>query len=365
MRVLVVRLGAFGDIVHTLPLAADLRAAGHRVGWICEDRWADLLRHNPVVDAVHLFPRKAIRGGPWAERAGALRACLRAVRGAAYDAVIDAQGLAKSAALAIASAAPERVGHAWPRAREGSWLAMRRRVAPEATHVIDQQRALAAPLGAPSTGSWRFPLPPWEVERRWADDWLASRSLASPWLLNVGAGWPTKVWPEERQAQLARLLAERRTPLVYAWGSAGERSAAERIAAAAGWGELAPPTSIPQLGALISRSAVMVSGDTGPLHLALALGTPALGLFGPVPAERNGPRGPGYRCLQAPGAAWERRDVSKVDMGAITAEAALAAADAALGDRRGGSGGESPLKQTVESSDPADHGTSGSSGVGR
>jgi heptosyltransferase-1 len=334
MRVLVVRLGAFGDIVHTLPLAADLRAAGHRVGWICEDRWADLLRHNPAVDAVHLFPRQAIRGGPWAARVTALRACLRAVRGAAYDAVIDAQGLAKSAVLAIASAAPERIGHARPRAREGSWLAMRQRVEPAATHVIDQQRALAAPLGAPSTGSWRFPLPAWDTERRWAGEWLASRGLERPWLLNVGAGWPTKVWPEERQAQLARLLRERGRGLVIAWGSAAERAAAERIATAAGWGELAPPTTIPQLGGLTAASTVMISGDTGPLHLALALGTPALGLFGPVPAERNGPRGPGYRCLQAPGAAWERRDVSKVDMAAITAEAALAAAEAALGDRR-------------------------------
>ena len=100
---------------------------------------------------------------------------------------------------------------------------------------------------------------------------------------------------------------------------------------------LAPPTTIPQLAGLIARAAVFVSGDTGPLHLSLALGTPAVGLFGPVPAERNGPRGRGYRTLQAPGAAWERRDVAKVDMGAIAADAVIAAArsavdEAALGD---------------------------------
>ncbi len=78
---------------------------------------------------------------------------------------------------------------------------------------------------------------------------------------------------------------------------------------------------------------MVVSGDTGPLHLALALGVPAIGLFGPVPAERNGPRGRGYRTFQAPGAAWERRDVSKVDLGAIAAEPVLAAADDVIRER--------------------------------
>jgi heptosyltransferase-1 len=334
MRVLVVRLGAFGDIVHTLPLAADLRAAGHRVGWLGEDRWSALFEGNPGIDAFHVFPRKALRApSPWLARAQALRACFRTVRGAAYDAVIDAQGLAKSAALAIASAAPERIGHDRPRAREGAWLAMRRRVRPEATHVIDQQRALATGLGVRVGGPWRFPLPPWEAQRRWAAEWLVERGLARPWLINVGAGWPTKVWPEARQSQLAALIAARGTQPVLVWGNATERDVAERVAAA-GHGIVAPPTSIPQLAGLIAAAAILVSGDTGPLHLALALGTPAVGLFGPVPAERNGPRGSGYRCLQAPGAAWERRDVSKVDMGAISAPAALAAADAALSDRR-------------------------------
>jgi ADP-heptose:LPS heptosyltransferase len=148
-------------------------------------------------------------------------------------------------------------------------------------------------------------------------------------MLNVGAGWPTKVWPRERQSAFARLCQERALPLVLVWGSASERSMAEAIIADAGSGLMAPPTTIPQLAGLLAQTRVLVSGDTGPLHLCMALGRPAVGLFGPVPAERNGPRGSGYRTLQAPGAAWERKDVTKVDMGVLSADMVLDAALAA------------------------------------
>jgi ADP-heptose:LPS heptosyltransferase len=257
---------------------------------------------------------------------------VRELRGCGYDAVIDAQGLAKSAVLAACAGAPRRVGHRRPRAREGSWLVARRQSPVSAEHVIDQQRALALPLlgaGHPR-GPWRFPLPAWREEREWAAQWLQRHGCEvagehRPLVLNVGAGWPTKVWPFKRQVEFARLAARRRLPLLLVWGSHAEHDLAEEIVQEAGYGLLAPPTSIPQLAGLLACARVVVSGDTGPLHLSQALGVPALGLFGPVPATRNGPRGAHWRNLQAPGAAWERRDVSRVDMGAISAEAALAA----------------------------------------
>ncbi len=332
MRVLLVRLGAFGDIVHTLPLAADLHAAGHRIGWVCEDRWAALLRGNPVVDRLHLLPRGRWRreATPFPRRRQDLRCLRRELRSAGYHAAIDAQGLAKSAALLWASGAPRRIGHRPGRAREFSWLATRRRSPALARHVIDQQRALALALGTVPRAGWRFPLPAWRAERTRIDAWLRAHDLRRPWTLNVGAGWPTKVWPPEHQRAFAAACAEAGIPLVLAWGSSAERAAAEAVAADTD-AVLAPQTSIGELGALLAESAVVISGDTGPLHLALALGTPTVGLFGPVPGTRNGPRGAGHRVLQAPGATWERRDVARVDMGAISPAAVLAAARSVAG----------------------------------
>jgi lipopolysaccharide heptosyltransferase I len=331
MRVLIVRLGAFGDIIHTLPLAADLHAAGHHVAWVCEDRWACVLDASPVIGRVHRLPRRALRGADLTQRVLLLRRLVRELRAHAYDLVIDAQGLAKSAAVALLSGAPRRIGHARPRAREGAWLVSTRRAPADAEHVIDQQRALGLPLTGGAHGGWRFPLPAWSAERAWADAWLTAQGLAPhggryPLMLNVGAGWPTKVWPQERQIAFAMACTARGLALVLVWGSKDEQALAGTIANACPAVRVAPPTTIPQLAGLIARAAVLVSGDTGPLHLGLALGTPAVGLFGPVPATRNGPRGTGYRTLQAPGAAWERRDVSRVDMGALTAEAVLAEA---------------------------------------
>jgi heptosyltransferase-1 len=325
VRILIIRLGAFGDIVHTLPLAGDLQAAGHQVSWLCEDRWGCLLEASPAIDRIHRLPRRLLRSAPWAQRMAALLRLLREVRSSGYDAVIDAQGLAKSGVLAALAGGGRIITHAPPRARELSWLAADAQVPAEAVHVIDQQRGLARACGATPAGAWSFPLPPWQVERAWAADRLRELNMLRPWLLNVGAGWPTKVWPEERMVAFARACAGRH-PLLLLWGSPDERTVAERIAAASG-APLAPPTTIPRLAGLLAHAAVLVSGDTGPLHLARAVGTPAVGLFGPVPRERNGPQGPRWRNLQAPGAAWERRDVSKVDMGAIAAETVLREAE--------------------------------------
>lgn len=334
MRILIVRLGAFGDILHTLPLAADLVRAGHAVSWLCEDRWASVLVGSPAISRIHRLPRKTLRSGSLFERVRALATLSRELRAGAYDIVIDAQGLAKSALAAWLSGASLRLGHGSPRSREGAWLALHRRCSSSAVHVIDQQRDLGRLVGLAPQGPWIFPLPAWSDERQWAASWLAESGLLHPWMLNVGAGWPSKVWPEERQVGFIRALSEQGTPVVVVWGSAAERTVAERVIDAADFGVLAPPTTLIQLGGLLAQAAVVVSGDTGPLHLALALGVPAVGLFGPVPAARNGPRGRGYRTLQAPGAAWERKDAFKGAMGEIGVAEVVAAADAAIAEVR-------------------------------
>jgi heptosyltransferase I len=336
MRVLIVRLGAFGDIIHTLPLAADLHRAGHRIGWACEDRWSCVVRDNPLIEKVHALPRKLLRDPQvkFPQRWLLVRQFMRDIQHDNYDVVIDAQGLLKSALVAGFSGAAKRIGHASPRSREGSWLISRTRVTPQAVHVIDQQRALGLPLlGDGMRGGWRFVLPAWKNETAWAAQWFAGLHLpSSPVMLNVGAGWPTKVWPKTNQVAFAQRCAEQSLPLILLWGSPAERVMAEDLVREVPSAIMAPPSTIPQLAALIRHARVLVSGDTGPLHLGMALGRPAVGLFGPVPAARNGPRGRGYRTLQAPGAAWERKDISKVNMGALSAEDVLAAALAASGE---------------------------------
>jgi lipopolysaccharide heptosyltransferase I len=323
MKVLVVRLGAFGDIIHTLPLAADLVEAGHQVEWLCEDRWLPVLAGSEALSAVHAFPRWALRDKSKTLAQGllALRGLIRCLRAQRFDAVIDAQGLVKSALVAALCGAPLRIGHARSRARELSWLVSKGKGPAFAEHVIDQQRALALPLtrSRPDAG-WRFPLPKWSSEKEWAREWLERRGLNLPWVLNVGAGWPTKVWPKQRQIEFIKLLKRNQQAVVLTWGSNAEYDRADEVIAEAEHGVLAPPTSIPQLAGLLAHSDLVISGDTGPLHLALALGTPAIGLFGPVRASRNGPRGRWYRTIQAPGALWERKDISRVDMASIEAE---------------------------------------------
>lgn len=334
MRVLVIRFGAMGDIIHTLPLAADLAAAGCQLEWVCEDRWSTLLTDNPAVDRIWPLPRARWRRQQTraCDRLADIRRLVRGLRSRRYDAVIDAQGLAKSAFLAAVVGSTTRICHAPPRGREGSWLLGNLRVpSSAATHVIDQQRCLALPLtGRVPDPEWTFPLPSWPAARAWARDWLAHQQLTAPWAINVGAGWVTKVWPQERLNACAARLADRGERPLILWGSGTERAVAERVQAAVPQAVLAPATDIPQMAALLSGCRMLISGDTGPLHLARALATPAVGLFGPVPRERNGPRGAAWANLQAPGALWERRDLSKVDMGAITEQEAIVTGDEIL-----------------------------------
>lgn len=122
--------------------------------------------------------------------------------------------------------------------------------------------------------------------------------------------------------------------MVLVWGSPAERAVAARLAAVTG-AQLAPPTTLASLAPLLARAAVVVSADTGPLHLAMAVGTATVGLFGPVPAERNGPRGCGHRTLQGGGRAWERRDAALGGMADISPEAVMAAALEVVAQRPG------------------------------
>lgn len=321
MDVLIVRLGAFGDIIHTLPLAVDLHRAGHRVHWLCEERWRQIIAGSPAVHQIHGIPRRA---GMAAQRTIARR--LR--RTHAFDAVIDAQGLAKSAWWLWALSSPIRIGFRRGRAREGAWLLSNRRVSASCTHVIDQQRCLGLGLGLGlrPQGPAQWLLPAWDQQNQWAQQWLQEQDLSQPYALNVGAGWPSKVWPEDYQRSFLQLLAmQGQRPLII-WGSPAEYQLAQQLHAQVPDSVLAPDTDIPRLAGILRHCRALVSGDTGPLHLAAACDCPTVGLFGPVPAERNGPRGRQHHNLQASAPAWERKRADLVDWSQLTPERVLATA---------------------------------------
>jgi lipopolysaccharide heptosyltransferase I len=311
-RIALVKLSSLGDVIHALPVAATLRAArpAARLCWIVERREAAVLQGHPALDEVIVADT---RGWRRARRPAAARAALadaaalrRRLVQARFDVALDLQGLFKSGLLAAATRAPLRVGLAarWRREPLSALLANRRVTPPApARHVVEQNLALLEPLGI-AERRLEFALPAAPAAEAAMDEWLAAAGLKPHRrlvVLNPGAGRPDKRWPVERFAALARLLHEADAHAVVTWGP-GEEAAARAIVAASP-AVAAPPTDLFALAALLRRASVMVAADTGPLHMAAALGTPCVGLYGPTSAARNGPYGAGHRALAAPGGA--------------------------------------------------------------
>jgi lipopolysaccharide heptosyltransferase I len=329
-RILIVRLSAIGDVLHGLPVLCALRAAlpEAHLAWVVEGRASELLAGHPALDELIVVPRG------WLKRPKSVGSLWRRLR-RRFDVAIDVQGLTKSAIAARLSGAPLRIGFAAPAGRELSPWLNNRLVVATATHVVDRNLELLAPLGIRSSGA-RFDLPERAEDAATAERILAELCPgAAPALINPGAGWPSKLWPAERFAGVARHLGEvHRLPSLVVWAGAAERGWAEAIVAGSGgWARLAPATSLVELAALARRARLFVSSDTGPLHLAAAVGTPCVGLFGPMPAERNGPYGPGHIALQRvclTGSSRSRRQANNDSMLAISVAQVIAACEQIL-----------------------------------
>ena len=286
--ILIVRLGALGDIVHALPLAAALRArfGDARIDWVVDERHRELLELVPVVDRRIVLRTKSASFG---RRVTELR---RTLGRESYDIAIDVQGLLKSAAVARLSGARRILGFTPPHLRERAARVLYTETHDpgDTAHVIEKNLTLAASLGA-DVSQIRFPL---MVPVSAAIDALRDRRSAAGdtqfVVLNPGAAWPNKRWPPDRFGAVAQWLRrERGLSSVVTWGPGDETLAAAVVDGAAGAAELAPTTSIADLIAIVREAALMVSGDTGPLHLAAAVGTPIVGIYGPTDAARNGP----------------------------------------------------------------------------
>ena len=336
MKALVVRLSSIGDVVHALPAAAALRAHGWEVGWVVEPAARPLLESYPLL--THLTPVPSARRF----RIRPAREAVAALRAHGYDVALDFQGLWKSAAWARLSGARRVIGWSrrWRREPMSAVLAGERvELPPTITHVIDENLALLRPLGIDAVGRRWFALPRPGAEAYGVGSALAQMGVAEDGLvvLNPGGGWPEKLWPAESFGALARLLRDRGLRPVVSWGP-GEEPLADRVVAASGGAAVRCfPTTLLGFVELARRARLLVAGDTGPLHLACAVGTPVVALFGPTDPARNGPFSPEDGVRRAP-ARGRRRDRFRVPSAAM-AEIAVGDVAAAAFHRLGLPGG--------------------------
>lgn len=284
-KILLVRLGALGDVIHTLPAAAALRDAfpGARIDWAIEPKWARLLDGNPDVTEVIPLDRGSAAG---------IASAVRRLRNARYTCAIDFQALYKSALLAFASGSPRRIGFKSGYAREGlASICYTESHHPRGAHKVDHNLTLTAQAGAAKSAP-RFPLAIQPSDDDLVARELAARGVREFFVLNPGGGWRSKCWPPLRYAELHGKMIERRALRGVLACGPGEGDLAREIIEAAGEPKpVAISVALGPLMALLRRARFLISADTGPLHLAAALGTPVVGLFGPTDPARNGPYG--------------------------------------------------------------------------
>jgi lipopolysaccharide heptosyltransferase I len=299
---LILRLSALGDVIHTLPAVAELRKAlpDRKLVWAVEAPYRELVEIAGGVDRVIPLATKKWRRAPFAGRThSSLRTLAFDLRGAVRrgDAV-DFQGLVKSAMLGWWSGARLRFGFDAGSIREKAALVfLNRRIAVPPLHVVDMNRALARAVASALGGSRTESIEP-DLGAFPADPSGALEPLTRdrPIVLLPGAGRPEKQWNIDRFRTLAAFIErDLQRRVVLGWGP-GEQGLAEEIAHG-GDGVMAPATTLRELAYLLSRARLVVAGDTGPLHLAAALGTDVIGLFGPTSPQRNGPYGQLARCV--------------------------------------------------------------------
>ena len=285
MKALVVRLSSIGDVVHTLPALAALHRQGWEAGWVVEPPARVLLAENPLVTQVLAAP--PARAFSWLTAL----ATLRQARAARFDAALDFQGLWKSAAWARLSGARQVVGWERNARREpGSALLLTRTVArTRGGHVIDKNLALLRGLGMEAVGSREFPLPFAAESVARVDAGLRGQGESALVLLNPGGGWASKRWPPDRFSALAQALRRQALHCLVTYGPGEEALAEQVVAASAGAAQRSFPTTLLDYVELCRRARLVIAADTGPLHLACAVGTPVVALFGPTDPARNGP----------------------------------------------------------------------------
>ena len=318
-RILIVRLSAIGDVIQSMPIACALRERYPRafLAWAVERHAGQLLRGHEAIDQLITLPRGWLKSpsGVWR-----LRRRLHDLR---FDVAVEAQGLTKAAILAWLSGARRRIGFGHPWGRELSRWFNTETVDTPGPPIIQRNLQLLQPLDVTSP-TVRFLVPECAEDRQTVEGIVHHAGLDQGFgIINVGAGWPSKLWPADRFAPVAAYLGNAwNLPTLVVWADRKEREIAERIVADShGHAQAAPKTTLVELAALARRAKLFIGSDTGPLHLAAAVGTPCVGLYGPWPAEVHGPFGPQHIALQkapSPSSTRQRRTASPRLMEAIT-----------------------------------------------
>jgi heptosyltransferase-1 len=336
-----------GDILHALPAVTALRQAHPEwvFDWVVEPRWQALLKAEesigrglgqPLVDHIHLAPTREWRKAPLSHQTlHGIKALRTTLKAGEYDAVIDLQGAIRSAVIARLAGCRRVIGAEksweWP----ARWL-YSERVATHGVHVIEQNVELASAIA----GDKLTAVAPWmpfdPAAEAWATGVLATQTGAQGGkqpsiLINPGAGWGAKRWPVQRYDAVAQGLIDLGFRILVNAGP-GEEKLAEVIARGTGGAAVPLDCTLAQLIAITRRVALVVGGDTGPLHLACALGKPVVGIYGPTDPSRNGPFGTQFKVLRSPLSRRDhsRRESPEIGLLTIQPDDVLRAVDALL-----------------------------------
>jgi heptosyltransferase I len=303
-----------GDVVHSLPVAAALRQAypTAHIGWAIEERWAELLEarsewgrsgiisaQKPLVDFIHTVKMKSWLASPFSREGWRERRRLKSeMRAEDYAVAVDIQGALKSVWVARASKAPKLIGFSTPREPLAKYF-YNQRLPMVGTHVVQQGVNLVQELSQRNDLATEFRLPRDPEAETWRDAELKRRGIAGHIVITPGAGWGAKRWPSDRYGEVARQLGQWGLQTIVNAGP-GEEHLAKQVVEASGGAAQSLTCSVGQLVALARKARLFVGGDTGPLHLAAALGVNVIAIYGPTDPARNGPYGSKAIVLRDP-----------------------------------------------------------------
>ncbi|MCS6885790.1 MAG: glycosyltransferase family 9 protein [Acidobacteriota bacterium] len=300
MNFLVVRLSAIGDCVHALPAVAALKETfpDSRIGWVVEKTAAKILEGSPVIDELIVVDTKLWRRSPFLAWREAMTAVARCRKG--FDVALDMQGLLKSGLFAALSTAKVRLGFSNNGLREEAsrFFLTHQVVVDSRLHVIEKNLQLVRAIGAKTSG-YKFPIYVSEADEGYIDELLGKLAVGRFAIINPGGGWVTKLWPAERFGLLADALAEHFGLYSLVTLGPGEEQLADRVVSSSRRSvATAVNVNLKQFVALAKRAVLFVGSDTGPLHIAAAVATPIVGIYGPTDPSRNGPINPLDVCVE-------------------------------------------------------------------